>query len=297
MFARTPARGTYHIPEFLNILPFTKEEVRIFKEQKIKKVVDFVHGMREVFYLNEEGMPTHSEIVYKKKTKEFVYETSRYRYNERGKLLSLYSSNDDVIGYDSLTYDGLGRVISFFSYKKYISGKRRWRVTEVQADMQLHFSDATTRVLISKLDTNNHVYYTLDNKDEILKVESSNSIDSVSVYWTDPLDFVKRYWYKDSGQFIFRLGAERVYKDSLLRCERTWYENYVPGEKDSLEANQSKFYYDESQRCVLEQNTGVTYGGRQAVVYTYNSIGLPDEWVATNKEEVTFYRRREYWYR
>jgi|GEM_PF-3715927 len=281
VYSRSPSQMPYRVFELQKISPFTANELKIFKEQKIKKlrVVIVNFEMWEVYYFNEEGTLTHSEIAYKKKKKEIISTRTSYHYDNYGHLLSCYSKGMEMITYDSLTYDHIGRITSLYSTQKYIIGKKEFQETYVTQDLQLLSSSEKNRVLVDRLDTNNITQYTLDNNNEIVRVESEKSIDSVSVEYRSSSNHIKKYWYKDILQVVWRLGAERIYKDSLRIEEKNWRMDYVPGEAYDHEVTKNKFFYDDQRRLVMEQLGNVYNEGPKIIVYVYDGLGLLSEMV------------------
>lgn len=270
-------------------MPFSKEELKNFKQKNILKVTEQSQDSKTVYYFNSNGQLYFQKYfaVKKKKREEknIPLDSVRYKYNINGDLI-VRQNMGHVNYYDSIEYNSIGRVIYYLSYNLY-KEKNKASVKEIEYELIAERINDLTTTFIDKRDTIYKTWYVYDNNNEIKKTYTSNSIDSLAKIDISPGEYSVKYFYKvDTAKY--KLGQEYFYKNNRLSvC--TYYERYY---YDALVAHiTERFLYNENGK-LIQKTIGDYYGTKE--VYFYNPEGLLYQRYILYRENLREYS--EYYY-
>ena len=271
-FSKSPTNPyTFNAPNFDQILPFSKEELQIFREKWVNKVEVYNEDYCTEFNFNEKGLLISNKEILRKKKKELIISSTIYKYNDIGLLTVKHFKSEYNIYYDSLSYDNKGRIIHYYNSEKSLKGKKKYQIEVVYYNLNLISSNNTEVVLVdSSYDFVS--YYTLDNLNQVRLIKTSNQSDSVS---TEPLNdksYTKRYWYKTEKDTIYKVGQEFTYKDNLLQTEILW--DKLWGGTGIV--HKTFYTYDQSNLLVRVENDNKFY---PKFFYSYYNFGLIREFI------------------
>lgn len=264
-------------PDFNNILPFTKTELKTFKEKGIKRVEVRDANIQTIYYLNDQGQLSSSEEIWIKRKNKTVIGNTKYKYDNSGLLTVIHITGKHYFYHDSLSYDEKGRVIHFYSYYKILNGKKKCQKV-ISYNLQIVSSDENKVILVDS--SQNFVqFYTLDNANHVQLIHSQFRTDSVSIDPDGDSGFIKKYWYKENMDTVFRVGQEFIYKDGYLQTETLWDTYY-----DKRVVYKTHYTYDQTGRLLRKENE---YRYQPKVFYTYNDIGLLMEQITVKMDLAT----------
>lgn len=219
--ARQPSRP-YWRPAFdiSALLPFGTHEVLLLKEQGIRRVMIVRDGTTFTSHaLNEAGLAMRTEVGTIKREKRTVHVVTTYRYNATGQLVSKLQQDKYNEFFDTLAYDGAGKIIYYLSRTSEVKRGRTSKVLTTW-QMALHSTGEAGNVLstISEHDT---ALYTFDQRNELVRVQARYGMDSVSVGTDSAGNQVRRYWFREDSSG-YHLGREETSRDGRMLSEVTW---------------------------------------------------------------------------
>jgi len=271
-------------------LPFTKAEIKIFKEMKIKRIESSGKYLpngewKNIYYLNKKGQVISTDTYNFEEGKEdTLFGNTFFKYNSSGLLTIRNQTGYMGTHYDSLVYDESGRLIRFYSHS--IDGIEQFKM--ITQNYKLLESTKEHVVLVDSSDGYIQKLW-FNNQNQTFRFHRSNSIDSCSIENINKSEYVRRGWYNDydsQNNSVFRLGAEEIYKDSLIQVRKNWS---MRGDGKHI-ARSTFFYYDHKNRLLREETGAVT------TFYTYFDTGLVTEVVHLYNGEATVVKYRYFYF-
>ena len=256
----------FSVPDFEALLPFSPEEIRLFKANRVKQVeVKYDRqSTRSVCYLDEAGQVTHTEYFRMEKKKEVSTGKTTFRYNSRGQLILKHAITQEAEHLDSLAYDKVGRVVFYQRSGRY-GKKKEWRthmklekVEEVNQEFVLVNRTAAAPVTYRFNDQNQAVYK-----------KTENSVDSLEIQEFAKGEYIRRIWHKKKGMQEFQIGLEEYYQNYRKQKE-TVYSMY----RKKLVINRINYTYGKAGNLLRSQHY---QSYKTKVFYTYTESMLPQE--------------------
>ncbi len=263
----------FSAPDIEDLLPFSKTELQIFKDKGIKTIEIRKEMMDERFisYLDEQGRVYSEEWFYTHKKKEIPYGKTSFKYNDKGLLTLRYSNSYYVLAYDSITYDDNGRILSYYSYRRYPKKRNKFGDPEIEFNLNVYYSDEN-KVILFDSTMSGLRFYTFDNNNQVIYTNIFSDIDSISIDTISDTEYFKRYWFKNEGDTLFKLGKEYYFKNGLLETETEWKEAWG---KSTI--NYITYYtYDQNNRLMRTENEN-RYQIKKFYTYYFKSGLLMEE--------------------
>lgn len=264
--ARTPAGMAYSFPapELEKLVPFSKDQSDSIRTHGVYKCETTDKEYKTIYYFNRLGQAIREETIRANSKKPLLILTTRYRYDKQGNMILRTSSGLEPGNYDSLVYNKDNRLIAYYSSWSTAGGKKKpdqiftYRMSLVSID--------DTKTVLVYTDSTWEAFYTLNNKNEFIKVVYPDQTDSMAVIRISDNEYKKVFLYFSSGDTLFKTGMEEVYKDGKIK-KQIIYDVSNPG---AIRTIYNHSYNDKGQLiCVTGTDEYHT-----KIFYTYTNLGL-----------------------
>ena len=265
-FGRMPSNPYFPcIPDFENLLGFTKSELQIIKEKGIKNIEVVSIDTKEIYYFDKLGQLTAEEIISTNK-KKHVLKRTIYKYNDTGLLILKHIISQNFMEYyDSLAYDKNGKISYYYSYNKNLYGKKKFQIKDVVFDLHVVSSTPDFNILADNSDSNSISTFILNNTNQVIRGTTPYQIDSVSFEFISNKEYYKKIWFKGPLDTNFKVGQEKYFKNNLIQIETLYQKGF------KMAVYKMFFIYDQNNHLI---KTEYDNKYREKSFYTYNDFGL-----------------------
>lgn len=278
----------FNAPDLHSLLPFSPEQLQIFRQQKVKTVfAEESNGVNGIFHFNELGQLVKERTWYWEKKKKVFIDSTIYRYNAKGQL-TLSRSFDGSEAYDSLVYDNSGRLVYYLS-QEFIKDKKN-KTKLVLWDLHSLKNDGDNYILEDKADAAGKVWMVFDRNNRSFKSWSDNRRDSLagglyshSPVMDGPVMTFENYYYREKEAAEYLLGKEKIFTNGFLTTEIQYDMN-----QKGLIYKRSDYVYGQNGK-LLQVND--SYASNLKTIFIYDNKGLPTEEVSLHPDlvEITFF--------
>lgn len=314
--AKGIASSPYRFPKpiLAELIPFSKEQLESYRKKgvvRIERITELCPGdtTKKVYYLNNEGKIVREQYFNNSEITGNCY----YKYDSSGSLLIKKLKTPFEYGYDSLTYDSLGRIASYYSsylddYNAQMKSMNLKPFKEKREPKIKNFQltkSTNTFVILSNEEFGSEVFYTLNNNNEIIKVKNGLKTDSVHIESTFEGKQTISYFYTRgiSGYPTIYTGLIKTIVNNLIESETIFNtSSYSIRNGQSIAKRHSikKYFYNEKSR-LLRIEEGIPYLNNEFLTYstvffTYNYNGFIKEKVFLNQHGLSTIHKFKYYY-
>lgn len=278
----------FNAPDLHSLLPFSPEQLQIFKQQKVKTVfAEESNGVNGIFHFNELGQLVKERTWYWEKNKKVFTDSTIYRYNPHGQL-TLSRSFDGSGAYDSMVYDNNGRLVYYLSQEFIKDKKNNTRL--VLWDLHYLKNDADNYILEDRADAAGKVWMLFDRNNRPFKSWSDNRRDSLAggLYLNGqvidgPIMTFENCYYREKEAAKYLLGKEKIFTNGFLTTEIQYDMN-----QNGLIYKRSDYVYSQSGKLIQVNDS---YSSNLKTIFIYDNKGLPTEEVSLlpDQVEITFF--------
>jgi hypothetical protein len=279
----------FSAPSLNNLLPFTQEELKIYKTLKIKEIKKSIsENETTIFYFNNQG----NLCLQKFFSNKIEIGSIQYSYNKKGLPVFIESKEDNgnFICIDTISYNTNGIVTYYHSYEKVLKRNKvksvntRWLLTLKSSDVNF----------VTLIDTSfSETLFKVNNLNQVVKIQNTNGIDSIQKLVLGEKS-INIYWYQNKSDTTFYIGKKVHYTLGLIDTIKI-YDGIYKGKiiKD-------KIIFEYKKKLLKRIYNKNDYGNK--TFYTYYSNGLlkdlPKEIVKLNQRycDVTRFKYSFYKY-
>jgi hypothetical protein len=216
---------SFYAPDLSRLLPFSEEDLKLFRKEKVKRIDTEAEGYYGNFYFNEQGQLIKERTYVMNKKKRLYTDSTTYRYDEQGRLMSIFSKGE-TDSYDSLAYDNKGRVIYYLSYQIYTE-KKGDAAKDIFYELKLENKQGDLYNLVNIADTVGKTVYVTNKENEVIKCVNqifkgnpATRVDSVARVGLSGKEYTLKYFWKEDKPY--QLGQEIHYHNGKVKSQRQY---------------------------------------------------------------------------
>lgn len=265
-WSRSPVTSYFLIaPDFENLLPFSEEELALFKKQKVKTIRKEVYPkIYDFFHFNSNGQ------LYKVERKGrfgMSFSLDEYKYDEKGNVIVVKKNDGYKVNYDSICYDSNNRISSYYKTWSNVD-KKQIDENDVFYNLKRISVGEHTNVFVDS-SRNEVTYYELNKDDIVVKKSTSLRIDSIAFiedadgYYTK-INYFKRLRFDST----FYVGEKNIYIDNrLVETQVFSFTSY----SDNRYKERYTFLYSQDGKLVYSENDN-RYRSKFYYFYTFEGL-------------------------